>query len=87
MKGDFRRMSVPMENQVPSLDNKLMCYDMAKPLKVVSPDKATSGRWGADEHKRFLEGLKKYGPEWKAVADYVQTRTISQVVFELFTLL
>lgn len=83
MKGDLGRMSIPIENQVPSLDNKLMYNNVDRPVKVVSYDKVTSGRWGADEHARFVDGLKKFGPEWKTVADYVQTRTISQVEFEL----
>jgi SHAQKYF class myb-like DNA-binding protein len=38
------------------------------------------GVWAEDEHERFLEALHYYpsGP-WKAIAEYVGTRTIRQV--------
>ena len=31
--------------------------------------------WSADEHSRFLEGLRLYGKNWKKVTDHVGTRT------------
>jgi len=36
-------------------------------------------RWSEDEHKRFLEGVQKYGREWAMVTQCVGTRTVFQV--------
>ena len=35
--------------------------------------------WSADEHKRFLEGLKLFGRDWKQLTQHVGSRTVSQV--------
>lgn len=40
---------------------------------------ASHGRWTKEEHEAFLEGLKKYGREWKKVADMIKTRTSAQI--------
>jgi SHAQKYF class myb-like DNA-binding protein len=39
----------------------------------------TSGRWTAEEHRKFVEALKKYGKQWKKVEDYIQTRSGAQI--------
>ena len=39
----------------------------------------TSGRWGREEHKRFVEGLKIHGKDWKKVEEYIGTRTGAQI--------
>jgi SHAQKYF class myb-like DNA-binding protein len=38
-----------------------------------------TGRWTRQEHEIFQEALKKYGKEWKNIANMVKTRTIIQV--------
>lgn len=30
-----------------------------------------AGRWDESEHKLFLEGLQKYGNDWKKIANMV----------------
>lgn len=37
------------------------------------------GRWTPEEHKRFLEGLKAFGRNWKKIEQAVGTRTGAQV--------
>jgi SHAQKYF class myb-like DNA-binding protein len=37
-----------------------------------------TGRWTKEEHEAFLQGLQKYGKEWKKVAAKVRTRTVVQ---------
>lgn len=37
-----------------------------------------SGRWTNEEHLLFLEGLVKYGNEWKSVQNHIKTRTATQ---------
>ena len=39
----------------------------------------TNGRWTSEEHKKFIEALKKYGKQWKKVEDYIQTRSGAQI--------
>lgn len=38
-----------------------------------------NGRWTETEHKRFLEGLKLYGKDWRLIEEYIGTRTCSQI--------
>jgi SHAQKYF class myb-like DNA-binding protein len=42
-------------------------------------DAAVAGRWTAEEHALFLQGLAEFGREWKRVAQDIPTRSSSQV--------
>ncbi|KAJ8607429.1 hypothetical protein CTAYLR_009990 [Chrysophaeum taylorii] len=45
-----------------------------------APAKLESGRWSMAEHKRFVEGLEKFGRrKWIRIAQHVGTRTVIQV--------
>ena len=37
------------------------------------------GRWNQTEHEQFLQGLAKYGRDWKAIATDIPTRSVVQV--------
>ena len=37
-----------------------------------------SGRWSNEEHIKFIEGILKYGNEWKKVQNIIKTRTSTQ---------
>lgn len=37
------------------------------------------GRWTDDEHKRFVEALRKYGKDWQQVEDHIGTRNSAQI--------
>ena len=37
-----------------------------------------SGRWTENEHQKFLEGILKYGNEWKRVQGIIKTRSSTQ---------
>lgn len=39
----------------------------------------STGRWTREEHKKFIEGLKKYGKNWKKVEGFIGTRTGTQI--------
>lgn len=42
--------------------------------------KMNTGRWSADEHKRFLGGLDQFGTgNWKKITDMVGTRSCTQI--------
>jgi len=49
-----------------------------KPSSNKSGSKAT-GRWTKEEHQRFVEGLKKFGKNWKLVEEHVGTRNGAQI--------
>ena len=40
---------------------------------------AITGRWKFKEHMLFLEGLDKYGVNWKKICPLIKTRTANQV--------
>ena len=42
-------------------------------------DQSSMGRWTRDEHNKFVDGLRKYGKNWKLIEDYVNTRSGSQI--------
>ena len=37
-----------------------------------------SGRWSNEEHNKFIEGILKFGNEWKKVQNIIKTRTSTQ---------
>lgn len=39
----------------------------------------SAGRWTKEEHQRFIDGLKKFGKNWKQVEEHVGTRTGAQI--------
>jgi SHAQKYF class myb-like DNA-binding protein len=49
------------------------------PGRVCPMGQEQTGRWTREEQERFIEGLERYGKEWKKVAAFVETRTIVQV--------
>jgi SHAQKYF class myb-like DNA-binding protein len=42
-------------------------------------DETTAGRWTADEHRLFLEGIMLYGKDWKRMQPVIRTRTLVQI--------
>ena len=40
---------------------------------------AISGRWKLKEHIQFLEGLDKFGTDWKKICPLIKTRTANQI--------
>ena len=40
---------------------------------------AITGRWKFKEHMQFLEGLDKYGVNWKKIYPLIKTRTCDQI--------
>ena len=46
--------------------------------KNLSSSKYSTGRWLQDEHQRFIDGVIKYGNNWRSVQKYVGTRTSAQ---------
>lgn len=38
-----------------------------------------TGRWTAEEHRLFLEGLEQHGKGWKKIASLIKSRTVVQI--------
>ena len=38
-----------------------------------------TGRWTAEEHRLFLQGLEKHGKGWKKIASLIKSRTVVQI--------
>jgi len=49
-----------------------------KPIYSKSGNKS-SGRWTKEEHQKFVEGLKRFGKNWKLVEEHVGTRNGAQI--------
>ena len=43
-----------------------------------NPNEYHSGRWTNEEHQKFIEGILKYGNEWKRVQSIIKTRSSTQ---------
>ena len=46
--------------------------------KNTSDKNYSTGRWQIDEHQRFIDGVIKYGNNWRLVQKYIGTRTGTQ---------
>jgi SHAQKYF class myb-like DNA-binding protein len=63
--------------------NKILKLDDLKNNKKNKKNKESNldlneGRWSTEEHIKFIEGLVKYGKNWKNVQKYIGTRSVSQ---------
>ena len=38
-----------------------------------------TGRWTAEEHRLFLQGLELHGKGWKKIASLIKSRTVVQI--------
>ena len=46
---------------------------------VASAAAENTGRWTAEEHRLFLQGLEQHGKGWKKIATLIQSRTVVQI--------
>eukprot|EP00742_Colponemidia_sp_Colp-10_P012281 GILJ01013764.1.p1 GENE.GILJ01013764.1~~GILJ01013764.1.p1 ORF type:complete len:634 (+),score=71.72 GILJ01013764.1:288-1904(+) len=55
----------------------------AEPAPVKPRDKSSEPvkrqKWSSEEHKKFVEGLKRYGRHWRKIQSNVLTKTVTQV--------
>lgn len=47
-------------------------------MASASPNENT-GRWTAEEHRLFLQGLEQHGKGWKKIASLIKSRTVVQI--------
>jgi SHAQKYF class myb-like DNA-binding protein len=69
----------PHKNKLPdtdkSEDHELDDYT---PVTPANSDE-TTGRWTAEEHKLFLEGIKRFGKDWRKMQPLIKTRSLIQI--------
>ena len=41
--------------------------------------KENYGRWSKEEHQLFVEGIKRFGKNWKAIENHLKTRSRPQI--------
>lgn len=67
--------SIPMFKLMtaPKIENK---------IEIQIPETQTqnynTGRWTEEEHQKFVDGILKYGNDWKKVQELIQTRSSTQ---------
>ena len=58
-------------------ENKKENLQKKKNRQLISINNS-NGRWTNEEHNKFIEGIIKYGNDWKKIQKYVSTRTSTQ---------
>jgi SHAQKYF class myb-like DNA-binding protein len=74
------RLMIPDASFQPSEDHD-------SPMEISPPSTPTEGdsskenvgRWSEEEHQVFIQGLERYGKQWKTIANMIGTRTVVQV--------
>ena len=67
------------------IQNKKIVNTNFKPKKAIiinennSNKNHSTGRWNRDEHQRFIDGIIKYGNNWRQVQKYIGTRSSTQI--------
>ena len=51
----------------------------ATPASGGSKGGENTGRWTAEEHRLFLQGLEQHGKGWKKIASLIKSRTVVQI--------
>ena len=79
----YYHIESPMKPQQNQENNNIQSTHNENPVdyEVKNEDNCSgnNGRWGREEHLRFLAGCLQYGNNWKKVETYVKTRTSTQI--------
>ena len=59
-------------------DEKVKDFNLKENENTESNNDYNSGRWNNEEHQKFIEGILKYGNEWKKVQSIIKTRSSTQ---------
>ena len=67
------------QHQIPIVRSISPPITHIKKKRIINDESGnTIGRWTREEHKKFIEGIIKYGNNWKQIQEYVNTRTSTQ---------
>ena len=56
-----------------------MGFASKKRRRSARDSEETSGRWTPEEHRLFLEGILRFGRDWKKIQQLIRTRTLVQI--------
>jgi SHAQKYF class myb-like DNA-binding protein len=56
-----------------------MSTSSVTPAAVPGNQGENTGRWTAEEHRLFLQGLEQHGKGWKKIASLIKSRTVVQI--------
>jgi SHAQKYF class myb-like DNA-binding protein len=56
-----------------------MSTSSVTPAAVQGNQGENTGRWTAEEHRLFLQGLEQHGKGWKKIASLIKSRTVVQI--------
>jgi SHAQKYF class myb-like DNA-binding protein len=56
-----------------------MATAQAAAASAISAAGENTGRWTAEEHRLFLQGLEQHGKGWKKIASLIKSRTVVQI--------
>ena len=78
------RLEKARENTIKFLSKKALRFVVEKnedynKKKLNENDAMNEGRWAEEEHDKFLDGIAKYGINWKKVKTMINSRTPVQV--------
>ena len=79
-----------MTNDAQSFDSLIThttAHTLPLPLSTLPPiimtttpsSSSSAGRWTDEEHQLFLQGVRTYGRDWKAMVPLIKTRSIIQI--------
>ncbi|EJK60893.1 hypothetical protein THAOC_18691 [Thalassiosira oceanica] len=84
-KSARRRQKKPAAPRRPTLSSS-SDNDSADPnnngsagMPASSRQSENTGRWTAEEHRLFLQGLERHGKGWKKIATLIKSRTVVQI--------
>jgi SHAQKYF class myb-like DNA-binding protein len=58
---------------------QLLLQAVTTTIMLLEVQGKTRGRWMAEEHHLFLQGLDEYGKGWKKIAALIKSRTVVQI--------
>jgi len=74
-----RRPTAPPPSSVPSSSAAPRSKSKKKKSSSEGAAGENTGRWTAEEHRLFLQGLEQHGKGWKKIASLIKSRTVVQI--------
>ena len=80
VKRSGKKPSVKRSEKKPSVKKTIEKVRMRHTTHAqIGLDGKNTGLWTDEEHQQFLDGMEKYGREWRKVAEILPTRTPTQI--------
>ena len=60
------------------LEEEKLNLNKKKKREINCLNDSSNGRWTKEEHNKFIEGIIKFGSDWKKIEKYLTSRTSTQ---------